>query len=247
MTLVVTEVSERFGCVVVGDSAVTIDRTRVHFGAEKVHYASEANIGFAIWGNACLAGERVDELVSLFANDLPRTASPRSAGQDLAALLITRAQEDGRSWDRLRGGVHVCGYERELPVLFHIHTGSERPAPQSPFRLYEDFPDASRGVHLRNGFYPMFGALFEGMEKYVSALQQIGFTWPYQAVEDRVSYHRIMVEIVARTLEASGRLPRVGGAVSAFAFNRNGIQVDLRLPRGPEKFCQEGGTMSFLG
>jgi hypothetical protein len=93
----------------------------------------------------------------------------------------------------------------------------------------------------------MFGALFEGMERYVSTLQQIGFTWPYQAIEDRVSYHRIMVEIVARTLEAAGRLPRVGGAVSAFAFNRNGMQVDLRLPRGPENFCQEGGTMSFLG
>src|SRR6266478_5375623 len=115
MTLVVTEVSERYGCVVVGDSAVTIDRTRVRFGAEKIHYSSEANIGFAIWGNACLAGERVDELVSIFVNDLPRTASPRSADKDLAALLITRAQADGRGWERLRGGVHVCGYERESP------------------------------------------------------------------------------------------------------------------------------------
>jgi hypothetical protein len=93
----------------------------------------------------------------------------------------------------------------------------------------------------------MFGALFQGMEQYVSALQEFGFTWPHQAVEDRVSYYSIMVETVARTLEASGRLAAVGRAVSALAFNRNGIQVDLRLPRGPETFCQEGGTMSFLG
>lgn len=51
MTLVVTEISEQFGCVVVADSAVTMG-TKVVYGAEKVHYSSEARIGFAIWGNA---------------------------------------------------------------------------------------------------------------------------------------------------------------------------------------------------
>jgi hypothetical protein len=247
MTLIVTEVSEQFGCVVVGDSAVTIDGTRVVLGAEKVHYSAEANVGFAIWGNACLAGERVDALVSQFAENLSGTASPRSAGRDLAALLSNRGEQDGRGWERLRGGVHVCGYEGGLPVLFHIHTGAEPPAPQARFALYEDFPDARAGVHLRNGYYPMFSALFEGMQRYAAALTELGFSWPNESVDDRVSYYSIMVETVARTLEASRRLPAVGRAVSAFAFNRNGLQVDLRLPRGGETFCGGGRTMSFLG
>jgi hypothetical protein len=111
MTLVITEVSERFECIVVGDSAVTVNGTQVVLGAEKVHYSDKASIGFAIWGNACLSGRRVDELVSSFVEGLPSTASPRSAGHDLAAFLTSEGEKDGRSWNALRGGVHVCGYQ----------------------------------------------------------------------------------------------------------------------------------------
>jgi hypothetical protein len=239
MTLVITEVSEKFGCVVVGDTAVTVNNgTRVVLGAEKVHYSDAATIGFAIWGNACLAGRRVDELVAAFVGGLPNTASPRSAGQDLAAFLGSEGTKDGRPWTELRGGVHVCGYQDGVPVLFHVHTGPELPAPQGPFGLYEDFPDASAGLfHLRNGYYQMFAALFPGMEGYVQDLGKSGFKWPYENVEDRVSYFSIMVETVAQTLKAAGRLPSVGSAVSALAFNRNGIQVEKRLPRAGE-FCK---------
>jgi hypothetical protein len=246
ITSIVTEVSERFGCVVVGDTAVTIGRRRVVLGAEKGHYSPEANIGFAIWGNACLAGERVDALVSRFAADLPGATSPRSAGRDLAEVLTDRGQHDGRAWDDLRGGVHVCGYEAGVPVLFHVHTGAELPARQTPYELHEDYPDARLGVHLRKGYYPMFGALFDGMQQYAAALAGLGFSWPYNSVEDRVSYYSLMVETVSRTLEASRRLPAVGRGVSAFAFNRAGLQVDLRLPRGPDNFCVEAGAMSFI-
>jgi hypothetical protein len=45
MTLVITEVSNAFGCVVVGDTAVTIDGAKIVLGAEKIHYSTEANIG----------------------------------------------------------------------------------------------------------------------------------------------------------------------------------------------------------
>lgn len=251
MTLVVTEVSNAYGCVVVGDTAVTIKgrngAKEVMFGAEKVNYAAAANIGFAIWGNACLAGRRVDELVSEFADNLTSTENPRSAGRSLADMLAHEGRKDGRPWDKLRGGVHVCGYEDDIPVLFHVHTGDELPSPQRPFNLYEDFPDArdaSTGVHLRNGYYQMFAPLFDGMQHYAAALRQLNFTWPESCVEDRVSYYSIMVETVARTLEAAGRVSSVGNLVSAFAFNRDGIQVDKRLPRGNLDFCRDGGDMA---
>jgi hypothetical protein len=237
MTLVITEVSEKFGCVVVGDSAVTLNKNRIVFGAEKIHYSDQATVGFAIWGNACLAGRRIDELVAAFVEGLPNTASPRSAGRDLAAFLVDEGKKDGRPWNALRGGVHVCGYQDTVPVLFHIHTGPDLPQNQGPFELHEDYPNASDGAHLRNGYYRVFAALFSGMEEYAAGLSQLGFKWPYEAVEDRVSYYSIMVETVARTLESAGRLPAVGGVVSALAFNRNGLQVDKRLQRRGE-FCR---------
>ena len=241
VTLVVTEVSEAFGCVVVGDSAVTIG-TKVIFGAEKIHYSSSATLGFALWGNACLAGRRVDDLVSDFVTSLGSVATPRSAGRDLAALLTQEGMRDGRDWLALRGGVHVCGYENSVPVLFHVHTGHEPPDPQGPFQLYEDFPDASAGCHLRNGYYRMFSGLFDGMQHYAAQLRVLGYKWPNEGVEDRVSYFTILVNTVARTLEAAGRVAAVGGTVSSFAFNRSGIQVDKRVPRGTTDFCVSGAA-----
>ncbi len=129
MTLVITEVSNAFGCVVVGDTAVTIDGAKIVLGAEKIHYSTEANIGFSIWGNACLSKRRTDRLLASFVAQLTRTASPRSAGVELAAFLNSECRRDGRSWEALRGGLHMCGYEGSVPVLFHVHrTRSSRDA-----------------------------------------------------------------------------------------------------------------------
>lgn len=236
MTLVVTEVSEAWGCVVVGDSAVTLGNKVIN-GAEKVQFSATANIGFALWGNACFDGCRVDELLSAFVESLSASETPRSAGHGLAALLNEKAISDGRDWDKLRGGVHVCGYESSVPVLFHVHTGAEPPSPQRLFQLYEDFPDASEGCHLRNGYYKIFGGLFNSMQQYTIHLRELGFKWPTESIEDRVSYYSIMVNMIASTLEAAGRIQAVGGNVSCFAFNRDGIQVDKRVPRGKIDFC----------
>lgn len=250
MTLVITEVSERFGCVIVGDSAITIQKKDgtydVQWGAEKVHYSTKATMGFAVWGNACLAGKRIDKMISSFVSNLASSASPRVAGRDLAALLVDEGKKDGRSWEDLRGGVHLCGYEGHLPVLFHVHTGADPPNPQGPFKLYEDFADARSAVHLRNGYYRMFGVLFDGMQNYAAGLQNLGFKWPFEKVEDRVSYYSIMVDTISQTLRAAGKSPSVGGAISGLAFNRNGIQVDKRLQGGNEQFCREPGTMMSL-
>jgi hypothetical protein len=248
MTLVVTEVSEKFGCVVVGDTAVTVMKggaAEVFPWARKVHYAAKPKIGFAIWGNACLGNHRLDEFVSDFAGSLSRTESPRSAGQNLAAALVDEGKNDGRPWKELRGGVHVCGYQNGTPVLFHVHTG-HRENPQGPYQLHEDCTDASRGYHLRNGYYEMFGILFDQMQKYVVGLrQQLGFTWPDRSVEDRVSYHSMLVETVAKTLVAAGQVPAVGNLVSAFAFNRDGLVVNKRLRRSRQSgnFCAGGGSL----
>ena len=83
------------------------------------------------------------------------------------------------------------------------------------------------------------------MEQYATGLQQLGlgFRWPFEGTEDRVSYYSMMVEVVARTLRAAGRVPAVGDQVSALAFNRNGILVDKMLRRGGD-FCRDPGAMA---
>lgn len=134
-------------------------------------------------------------------------------------------------------------------MLFHVHTGPET-QPQGPYQLYEDVPDVgSNVVHLRNGYYPIFAILFDSMQAYAAGLRQLNFTWPEQSVEDRISYYTIMVETVAKTLEAAGRVQSVGEPVSAFAFNRVGIQVDHRLPpsQQADDFCKDRGDMASFG
>jgi hypothetical protein len=246
MTLAISEASEKFGCVLVGDSAVTIG-TKVVYGAEKIHYSHEANIGFAIWGNACLGGQRVDELISSFASSLMTSDTPRSTGSKLAVFLNNEGRKDGRDWMDLRGGVHISGYQDGVPVLFHVHTGHEPPKHQGPFKLHEDFKDASNGCHLRNGYHKMFAYLFDAMEQYVLGLNELNFKWPNETIEDRVSYYSIMIDTIAQTLEAAQRVPSVGGRVSAIAFNRNGIQVDKLLTRGSDDFCCKKNNGGFSG
>ena len=238
MTLVITEVSEKFGCVVVGDTAVTVNGTDVILGAEKVHYSDTAMIGFAIWGNACLAGRRVDERVAAFVVGLPNTASPRSAGQELA----------GGSW-AVRGqrmvdpGQHfvaacMCAVIKTVfRYSFTFTLGLSFPRLRDRFGftriIQTQVPEFTFGMDTTQCLPPSFPAwrnTFKALGNGVSN----GHT---KNVEDRVSYYSIMVETVAQTLKAAGRLPSVGSAVSALAFNQNGIRVEKRLPRAGE-FCK---------
>jgi len=77
---------------------------------------------------------------------------------------------------------------------------------------------------------PPNSALFPGMEAYTQMLSVLGFTWPHSSLDDRVSYYEIAVRTVSETLRAAGRLPQVGGHISAVAFTSNGLAVDRRIP-----------------
>lgn len=249
MTLVVSEVSTRFGCVLVGDSAVTVKRpgqdSAVRVGAAKIHYSAAANIGFAIWGNATFADRNYDAILDEFVGSLAANATPSSAGEALADLLAQAGTNDGRPWAALRSGAHVAGYENGYPALYHVHTGRELPAPQYPHQLHKDFQLVLDAVQLRNGFYPMFAALFPGMRDYAVSLSQLGFRWPFESIEDRVSFYEIAVRAVSDTLMAAGRLQAVGGTISAVAFNQHGLKVDKRLAVSSVPYRMNGEMAEF--
>src|ERR1035441_2928834 len=101
MTLVVSDIS-RHGIIMVGDSAVTIERggaKTVTDGAYKVQYAKTANIGFALWGNAGVDHRRIDRWLEEFIRDQVKAGdSVEDTGQKIVSSLNPILSKSGRQW-----------------------------------------------------------------------------------------------------------------------------------------------------
>lgn len=253
MTLVVSEIT-RLGVVMVDDSAVTFDEgagSTVRTGVAKVQYAASANIGFAMWGTACVGSSSMDmwlqEFISTsvdFGDQLEDVASR------LADSLNQAIAGSGTvSWNRERRGIHIAGYVDGLPHLYHVHTGGD-PNAQHELRVFRDFPFGvpgnlvdfeSRlrsvgGYHLRNGFHALFGPLFDAAWTFTSQLPQFGIRWPDGSLENRVSLYRLLSQFIADILVAEGRVTRVAGPFSSLAFDPSGQKIDQLLRPVPGLF-----------
>lgn len=243
MTVVVTELS-RFGIAMVADSAVTVSgpNPSVHGGATKIQYSAEINVGFGLWGRACVGKEPMDWWLARFIREhVERTDGLLSVAQKLADRLNEDLRSTGAPWEALRRGIHVAGYVDGLPCAYHVHTGTEG-EPQHELRVFKNFPDdleiglpayrryLKDGMyHLRNGYYAVFGKLFEVMYGYTAELASLGFKWPFASLEHRVSLYRLLIRFVAETLAADGRIPSVGGDIQAIGFNEHGLVIDMQL------------------
>lgn len=258
MTLVVSEVTG-FGIVMVGDSAVTVrgEPTRVYTGAAKIQYSHAANVGFAMWGRACVGGETQDRWLSQFIASIRDSESLPAIADRLAAELNHELVKEGEPWSELRRGIHIAGYVDGLPHLYHIHTGDPA-VEEHELRVFKDFPHIHGGglegyrtrlqmvggYHLRNGFYEVFGTLFDAVYQYTTVLRQLGFVWPSGSLDHRVSLYKLLVRFLGDTLVADGRLPSVGGETQALAFTERGLAVDqMQPPSSPAFTC--GGHVEF--
>ncbi len=254
MTLVVSEIS-RHGILMVGDSAVGYGPRGarvVKGGASKVFYSGIANIGFAIWGNATVGGRQIDIWMDEFLNSIKDNEEMEIVGQRLVTNLRTELLQENRPWDELVFGINGTGCRNGLPRLWHIHCGHPHEVPHEP-RLYHDYPeDHGWGdmqftlllnappppqphlrfpPHLRNGYIPHYGLLFEGMMGYATGLRQhIGVNFPQETLEGRLAFHKILVRFVADVLVAAGEDPDVNDQLSCVAFTEGGLRIDERLP-----------------
>lgn len=261
MTLVVSEVSG-LGIVMVGDGAVTIRPNtgpdRVVDGAAKVQYARKANIGFAIWGSACVNMSQMDAWLARFIERHDsQSMGLEGMAKSLASALTEDLSKEADSGERLRRGIHIAGYVDGLPHLYHVHTGDEG-TPQHFPRVFKDFPyvrqpdlDAYRerletigGYHLRNGYYRMFGTLFDSIYGYTEALKALDFGWPNRSLDDRASLYCLLLRFISDTLEADNRLPSVGGEIQALGFTEAGMMVD-KLTEPKEDLFECGGNAEF--
>ncbi|PZR75812.1 MAG: hypothetical protein DLM73_04230 [Chthoniobacterales bacterium] len=257
MSLVVSDISTH-GIVMVGDSAITRRKgaklVDVVSDGSKIHYSEVGNIGFAIWGRCNLPNHRLDTWLRGFADSkVQRGDSVEKVGQLLARTLNEQIAAMKEPWENQVRGIHVAGFRDGLPVLFHVHCGHPEEPPHE-LRLYHDYPDdqrwsiqqfeslLARGViHLRNGFYRHFAALFDSMQIYMASLDRLlGVKLPQPSLRGRFDFYKLLVRFVANTLTVTGQTQSVNDRLSAIAFDGNGLQIDERLACMPEK--GEGAT-----
>jgi hypothetical protein len=250
MTLIISEVSN-YGIAMVGDSAITYsdiqNRERAKTGASKIQYSDAANIGFGVWGNALICGQQIDQWLHDFIHDHVSEGSRLDdIGDQLAENLRYGFRFDGRSWNQLKCGIHLAGYLKGLPRLWHVHMGHADEEPHEP-RLYRDFPEgkgweddylqalfSEGGVasfHLRGGYIPHYALLFDQTAEYSDRLRsEIGISFPANSLRGHLEFQKVLVKFVAGVLVAAEAHPGVDANLSAVAFDRDGIQIDERLP-----------------
>ena len=254
MTLVVTDVS-RHGIVAVGDSALTVtdlDSSEKHvldtvLGA-KLSFVSNAKICMAAWGNFGVNGRRLDYWLADYARDRIKPGMlPRAVAEDLSESLNAALEPDFRSGitKGLRRGVHVAGYRNGIPELYHVHMGEEK-GPHLPLKVHQHslgddpHPDAIRrfltrsSVHVRNGMWQRF------VQRFDRAIEEGGALKSFNGdLRARCEFFSSMIVDVADTLRKAGELPTVNKAVSAVAFDSEGMVVDMRIPVDGPEFVQE--------
>jgi hypothetical protein len=131
-----------------------------------------------------------------------------------------------------------------MPCLFHVHCGHYNEIPQErEMRFYKDIPDSqnwddqqfqqalSSGFnHLRNGYYRIFGTLFDNILEYSKKLrQERGISFPQNNLRSRFEFYKLLVRFVAGTLSVSGVHQGVNDILSAIAFNQDGLIINEQL------------------
>ena len=250
MTLVVSDISAQ-GVIMVGDSAVTKRRSsnppEVISGAVKVQYVPQTNVGIAMWGRADVGGQRLDHWISDFIqNSINPSDSIEAIGNRLASNLNTILQTSGKPWKDLVCGFHLGGYKNGMPCLYHVHCGHNT-EPAHELRLHRDYPDDKKWseyffnyllqfefIHLRNGYHPLFGPLFDNMLEYSKSLRaHFNISFPQKSLLSRFEFYKLLVQFVAGVLPVSGVHPGVNQTLSAIAFTSNGLQINEQLPLTP--------------
>jgi hypothetical protein len=261
MTLVVTEASA-FGIAMVGDSALTVSEVghpqRILAGAAKVQYAPLANVGFAVWGDACVGSSLIDAWLTDFIQAHDRAGTDiESMGLALEGALRVALASDARAWNKKRRGIHLAGFVGGIPHIYHLHTGHDLKNQHQP-TLYRDYPygigatpqqfmqlAARTPQHLRNGYYQHFAGVYQSFKVYADLLPQIGVDWPGPSLDDRCAFLTLQAQVVALTLQWSGRQQKVNTDVSAIAFTPTGLTIDRRLTPSLAGVCGSAAELAF--
>jgi len=246
MTLVVSDISKH-GIIMVGDSAVTIkdgiSHTKVIAGASKVQYSEKANIGISMWGNAQVGTKRLDSWIADFIQKyIIENDSVEDVGNKLQEKLNQVLSLSKKPWKDMVCGFHIGGFKNDIPVLYHVHCGHDN-EPAHELRLYKDYPDNQKWsektyeyllnfsfIHLRNGYHPLFGLLFDNILDYSNGLRlKYNISFPRDNLDSRFDFYKLLVRFVADSLPIAGITPGVNSSLSSIAFTSKGLQINEQL------------------
>lgn len=242
----------------VGDSALTVGlppNQVAHSGGLKVFYTGPHNVGMTAWGYFRAGPKRLDAwMVDDFLPSLRAEDTLESIAQKLAADLNEIRRQAGRLGHPVsRGGFHIGGYSNELPRLWHVHTGHASEGVHE-LRLYKDFPEGERDppgipfsdetwlrllqnsrnlVHLRNGYHPVFAALFDGIIPYQRVLSNFNIQFPRDTLQSRLEFYKMLVYFIGSTLDVAEAHRGVNTELSWITFNEVGLQADTRIVSRP--------------
>ena len=238
MTLVVSTASAR-GISVVTDRAVS-RRTGTAlelYSAQKGWYSAKANIALAFWGNATLPdGQALERWAERFVNDVTEHDTPASVAGRLASELNPMLERLTAHWSKMRRGVHVSGYEGDLPVIFHVHTGDPRGFHHA-LEVHRDFPDVHVGsaetyrahlagggfVQLRNGQHELFATVAQLSTELQSELSTILRTpVPAQTLRGQALFDEALVRFAAGILKSADQHQVVSDLVDIITFTADG-------------------------
>jgi hypothetical protein len=242
MTLVVTTASAR-GITVVGDRAVT-RRTESGdqvFEARKVWYSPAANAALAFWGNVNLpADESFEDWARRFVAGIRSRETVESICERLVAMLNPQLEHLGKSWSFLRRGIHVSGYDGDLPIIFHVHTGDPK-AFHHALEVHRDYPDIHAGgreryrhlldkgalAQLRNGYYELFASLAKrAFESRTELSAILAAPVPSPTLAGQAAFDEALVRFAADILKSTDLTRSIGTKLDVLAFTAEG-QVAL--------------------
>ncbi|HSC46609.1 MAG TPA: hypothetical protein VLG68_00825 [Gammaproteobacteria bacterium] len=204
-------------------------------------------------------GTRMDSWLSHFIRDEINKNEPiDEVCEKLERELVNDLEKLGASWNSLRRGIHIAGYKNNLPVIYHLHTGPEEgeqekiafhkdyPDVHVPnviaqiqkenqnlsfdlWRVYRDLLDQEYPIHLRNGYIPHFGILFDHIYRYSKEMKTaVKIQFPFPSLAERVEFFEMLVGFVADVLRVSCEPERVNKLLDSIGFDQRGLKIDKR-------------------
>ncbi len=136
-TIVISDISN-LGVAMVADTAITID-DRSFVGFQKLFKVPQINAGISIWGNLNIRGTDADEWIRHFINnyipeDMNLSDMANRLKEKLNDTFRDRLINENRKMEEMgihgacRMGMHVAGFENDIPRLFHINNGDYKVA-----------------------------------------------------------------------------------------------------------------------
>jgi hypothetical protein len=269
MTLVTTTASS-FGITVVADTAVSRrirdePATIVEAPGEKIFYSERANIALAGWGSADFPkGESYAEFLASLADGFDENTSLEAAAERVAHQLDEKLRalaEELHGWGILRRGVHVSGFVRGIPHIYHVHTGDPNHGSHAP-RVYRDYPDIHIGteavylaelaggkrMQLFNGFHELFGLIGESMTPLRRRLEaEFNVKIPAPSLQGQLEFDRALVTLAGGLLRAGGLLSQVSIETTYVAFTPAGRAQLSDLRMGVPRLSRAESSGTTLG